>query len=285
MVQESYHEPSIWSIAVKNLDFERYRTRPYREALQRLLDRGILSPDSKILVLCAGEIDRQVHEALGFSNVTLSNLSKNLRPEEFAPFRALSLDAENIRCENNEYDFCVVHAGLHHCASPHRALLEMYRVARIGLLAIEPRDSAFGRLMLKLNLGQEFEVASTVGKEEFRGGGLRFGGIPNYIYRFTRREIMKCIETNSPYARHKYLFNESVVVPWNRYRRMKNRLISGFAALARNFDFIIQRLPFVANIIAFAVIKPNLPGEIHPWLHFKEGTYSLNQNWVRRNYR
>ena len=34
--------------------------------------------------------------------------------------------------EDGAFDFVVVHQGLHHCHSPHRGLLEMYRVARRG---------------------------------------------------------------------------------------------------------------------------------------------------------
>jgi ubiquinone/menaquinone biosynthesis C-methylase UbiE len=55
--------------------------------------------------------------------------------DEFAPFSWSFQDAEQLSFEDEAFDYVFVHAGLHHCASPHRALLEMYRVARRGIMA------------------------------------------------------------------------------------------------------------------------------------------------------
>ena len=88
-------------------------TQLYRESLERLLNEGLLRKDHRILVLCAGDRDKKVFAGMGFENVTISNLSRNLRPDEFAPFEARALDAEEVACEDGEFDFCVVHAGLH----------------------------------------------------------------------------------------------------------------------------------------------------------------------------
>ena len=52
----------------------------------------------------------------------------------------------------------------HHCHSPHRGLLEMYRVARRGVLAFEPRDTRLVRLGVRLGFGQEYEIAAVAGK-------------------------------------------------------------------------------------------------------------------------
>jgi hypothetical protein len=57
----------------------------------------------------------------------------------------------------------------------------MYRVARLGIIAFEPKDSWFVRMMRRLKFGKEYEIASTVGKESSHSGGLRHGGIPNYV--------------------------------------------------------------------------------------------------------
>jgi SAM-dependent methyltransferase len=75
-----------------------------------------------------------------------------VRVAEFAPFLWSFQDAERLTFAENEFDFCIVHSGLHHCYSPHRALLEMYRVARVGLLVFEPRDGALVRLGMRLNV-------------------------------------------------------------------------------------------------------------------------------------
>jgi ubiquinone/menaquinone biosynthesis C-methylase UbiE len=66
-------------------------------------------------------------------------------------------DAENLSYDDRAFDLVVVHAGLHPCYSPHRALLEMYRVARrcvvasVALrytaIAIEPLSKLFALLL------------------------------------------------------------------------------------------------------------------------------------------
>jgi ubiquinone/menaquinone biosynthesis C-methylase UbiE len=45
--------------------------------------------------------------------------------------------------DDNSFDFAIVHNGLHHCYSPHRGLLELYRVSRQGILVFEPRDTLY----------------------------------------------------------------------------------------------------------------------------------------------
>ena len=50
-----------------------------------------------------------------------------------------------LRLEDNAVDFCIAHNGLHHCVSPHQGLLELFRVARRGIVVFEPRDSFLTR--------------------------------------------------------------------------------------------------------------------------------------------
>ncbi len=69
-------------------------------------------------------------------------------------------DVERLGFTDRAFDFVVVHQGLHHCHSPHRGLLEMYRVARRGVLAFEPRDTRLVRLGVRLGFGQEYEIAA-----------------------------------------------------------------------------------------------------------------------------
>jgi hypothetical protein len=75
----------------------------------------------------------------------------------------------------------MVHAGLHHCASPHRALLERYRVARKAVLVFEARDSLMVRTAVAL-ASSDFELEAVSG-EGYESGGLNNGPIPNLGYR------------------------------------------------------------------------------------------------------
>ena len=61
-------------------------------------------------------------------------------------------DAERLEFDDGEFNMVLVHSGLHHAQSPHRALLEMYRVARTGIVCFEPIDNPVTRLGVRLGL-------------------------------------------------------------------------------------------------------------------------------------
>src|ERR1700730_5289815 len=145
----------------------------YSETLRRLLDDGWLGLDSRVLVACGGRYDRDVFLGLGFRRVTISNLDLQMDVSEFAPYPWSFEDVESLGFEDGAFDFVVVHQGLHHCHSPHRGLLEMYRVARRGVLAFEPRATKSERLGVRLGVGQQYEIAAVAAH------GLQFGGVGN----------------------------------------------------------------------------------------------------------
>src|SRR5437773_10369620 len=125
--------------ALKNEQNER-KDDFYETTLEWLIDKGVLTREMSVLVVCAGQFDRDVLLKAGFTDVTISNLDSRWSGYEFSPFRWSCQDAEKLEFPDDEYDFCIAHDGLHHCASPHRALLEMFRVAKKGVLVFEPRD-------------------------------------------------------------------------------------------------------------------------------------------------
>ncbi len=109
------------------------------EFYKNTISKWIENRNSSILVIGGGETDRSVFNLLGFANVTISNLDERVIGDEFAPYQWSYQKAEQLSYGDREFDFVVVHAALHHCESPHRALLEMYRVAKIGAIAFESR--------------------------------------------------------------------------------------------------------------------------------------------------
>lgn len=69
----------------------------------------------------------------------ISNLDDRMVDDgRYAPMEWSYQDAEHLTYGDETLDVCVVHDGLHHCRSPHQALLEMLRVARRGVLAHRP---------------------------------------------------------------------------------------------------------------------------------------------------
>ncbi|HTC75204.1 MAG TPA: methyltransferase domain-containing protein [Edaphobacter sp.] len=250
----------------------------YSETLQRLLDDGWIGLDNTVLVVCGGSYDRSVFYGLGFRRVTISNLDSQIDGSEFAPYPWSLQDVESLGFEDGAFDFAVVHQGLHHCHSPHRGLLEMSRVARVGVLAFEPRDTRLVRLGVKLGFGQEYEIAA-VAENGLRSGGVGNSAMPNFIYRWTEREIEKTIRTFNPAGRAEFRYFSAVRVPKERMRSMKNRLVAGsLQALLPLVRLFAKVFPGQSNCFAFAVTKVR---ELHPWMT-DEG--KVDAEWVGRRY-
>ena len=108
-------------------------------------------------------------------------------------FRA---DVRNLKFENQSFEYVITNATLHHVDQPHKAITEMYRVAKKGVLIIESNDSLTMQIACKLKFAEEFEVSSIDLKNN--SGGLLDTGIPNYVYRWNEREIIKTIKSYDP---------------------------------------------------------------------------------------
>jgi SAM-dependent methyltransferase len=125
-------------------------SRFYRSTLRKLVRTRRLDPAAKTLVVCGGELDRDMLVNFGFTDVTISNL--DTRMTGFPPYEWAHQDAEALTYRDGAFAQVIEHNGLHHCASPHRALTEMYRVASRVVVAFEPRDSMALRLARRLGL-------------------------------------------------------------------------------------------------------------------------------------
>jgi SAM-dependent methyltransferase len=178
------------------------------------INKWILNKNASILVVGGGETDRDVFIDLGFENVVISNLDSRLKGDEFAPYQWNFQRAEELTYDDLEFDFVVVHAALHHCETPHRALLEMYRVAKIGLIAFESRDSLLMNFLEKIELSPTYEHIA-VYYNDGKFGGVNNTEIPNYIYRWTEREIQKTISSYAPFAKHQFLYQYGNDIPFS----------------------------------------------------------------------
>lgn len=252
----------------------------YAEVVEQLLRAGILDTDMKILVVCGGQKDLKVLRELHFRDVVISNVDPRPSPEQFAPFAWCYQDAEQLSFADASFDFCLVHSGLHHCYSPHRALLEMYRVARKGVLVFEPYDNVITRLGVRLNIGQAYEHASVV-NNGFAYGGVANSAIPNYIYRWTQREIIKTIRCYAPQVDSDIRFIHKMRIPWNQLRARTNK--TGYLlirAAQPALKLIEAWFPGQSNCFATVIRKPEVPGKLHPWLHTVDGSVRLNEQWL-----
>jgi SAM-dependent methyltransferase len=229
----------------------------YERTLRRLLEEGVADTGMSVLVVAGGDLDRQVLEAVGFRDVTVTNIAEGV-------------DAEQLPYEDDSFDLTIVSAGLHHCRSPHRALLELYRVARRAAVALEARDSALLRLATRLGALEEYELTA-VAANDFRAGGVQDTAIPNYVYRWTEREVGKTIRSYAPHARHRLLFFHELEIPFSVLELSGGGLRRTAARLALPALRLLTRvMPGQANLFAFAVVKPELPRDLQPWLQLGE---------------
>ena len=208
-------------------------------------------------MVCGGALDRETLLNCGYSIVTISNLNERLLGDGFAPFEWSSQDAEQLSFPDDSFDYCIEHDGLHHCASPHRALLEMYRVARQGILVFESRDSALVRTAIALKRIQSHEIG---------WGTLRDSNLPNYVYRWKEREVEKTVSSYAPHAPHKISFFYGLRIPSESmpfYHSKKLGWIS--VALESAIKLFVWMFPKQGNRFAFYIPKPSDEARF-PWL-------------------
>lgn len=246
----------------------------YRETLSEWIpDRN-----ASVIAIAGGSTDFEVLTALGFSDVTMSNVDARFEGRDFSPFRCRVENAESLNCPDGSFDYAVVHASLHHMSSPHRGLTEMYRVARRGVIVFEARDSASMRLLERLALTQTYEHQA-VHHHKGKAGGVNNTQIPNYIYRWTEREIEKTISSYAPTAQHRFLYRYKAVLPSTDVDFLRRALVTACRPFYALYSAL---LPKQRNLFAVFIEKPG--EEVFPWLTRDNGSVKFNTDWGRERY-
>ena len=60
---------------------------------------------------------------MNFKAVTISNIDERMTDKDFAPFNWKFENVQSLSFDEASFDFVFVSDGLHHCYSPHAALL------------------------------------------------------------------------------------------------------------------------------------------------------------------
>lgn len=162
--------------------------------LRQHLANGTIKRDDSVLVQFAGTFDEQVCREVGLTNVTLVNIAPDSPSSEIG---GVAFDAHRMPQESASYDHVMGHSGLHHCSRPHEALHEMYRIARKTVLFVENQDSRMMRLATRAGVVGWYELAA-VEADGYDTGGVDGTGVPNFIYRWTRRDLYKTVATFDP---------------------------------------------------------------------------------------
>lgn len=245
---------------------------------KKIVSKFIKDRNARILVIGGDILDSTVFKQLRFKNVTISNLDKRIYAEKYLPYKWSFQNAELLSFNDEEFDYVLVHAALHHCYSPHKALTEMYRVAKYGVLGIESRDSFLMRLAVKLRMTYQYELPA-VYFNKFKYGGVANTEIPNYIFRWTEREIEKTINCFAPYSLPKFFYFYDYGNPPIPSSSIFKRFISQVIGFIFKIVF-----PKQLNLFAFYIQKPNLRINTFPWLIYKNKKIKLNKKWLMKNW-
>jgi len=256
----------------------------YRRVLTSLLDDGLLQREMSVLVVAGGTADSVAFESTGFERVTITNLDESQAPADLAPYSWAYEDAERLTLPDESVDLAVVSAGLHHCRSPHRALLELYRVSRVAVLAIESRESALMRLGIKVRAVDDYELAA-VAAHGLRAGGVANSSTPNFIYRWTEREVEKTIASYAPHARHRIRFFREFEFPDVLASAASPTRQLALRLLEPALGIVTRALPSQANLFAFVIEKPQLPRDLQPWLRLDGGHPRPDERAIAARYR
>lgn len=252
-----------------------------------VVSKRIPNKNSSILICGGGQLDKEIFIDLGYDNVTISNLDTRVSPEVFAPYKWDYQDAQSLNYNDNSFDYAVIHAAVHHASMPHKVLLEMYRVSRLGFLAFEARDSILMRIVTKFNLAQEYEHAA-VFYNNCSHGGVNNTEIPNYVFRWTEREIEKTIQSFAPVRKHTFLYNYGTAYPCTPELELNNTLKIILLSLLKPIYMIFSKIFYKQqNQFAFFISKNYSDYELFPWLYKDKETNSIkfNKSWAQKRYR
>lgn len=245
------------------------RTGFVTEVFEHLLGDGALDRTHTVLAVAGGTAERDLFAALGLSNATITNLDDVQAAAHLAPFAWAHQDAQQLSYDDRSFDWVVVVDGLHHCTSPHKALCEMYRVSRRGVVVVEARDSMLMRLAIRLGMSSQYEVEA-VEHQGGRSGGLENGPVPNHVYRWTEAEFRKTIRSCDPTGPHAFRFHHGLNLP---YETAEIRGWGRRATLMRIADPLLRALtwllPRQRNSLAMVAERPS---ELWPWLEERDGS-------------
>jgi len=261
---------------------EIHKERIYYKTIKSAKESSLISVNDNILVVCAGHQDKRILESQGFKNVTISNLDERLDNDEFAPYQYSYQNAEDLSYGDDAFDWVIVHAGLHHCYRPHRALLEMLRVGKKGAIVFEARDSSIMRIGKKYNLVPTYEIEAVIGND-LKYGGVANSSIPNYIYRWKEREIESILNAYFPnFQDNKVHYFYNLRLPTKRIS-IVNSPIKRMAmhAFLIPLRILCAIFPKQSNEFCFIMKKGT---QLHSWLKVENGAVVINPDVIKKDF-
>ncbi|MGB9408574.1 MAG: class I SAM-dependent methyltransferase [Terracidiphilus sp.] len=271
------------------------RTR-FQRVLQDCVRAEGIDLQSNVMIVGGSYEDAEILRKVGFRRMTLTNLQDlanfELPPMDGAELCMVNADAEDMQFADGSYDLVLAHEMLHHCRSPHKALLEMLRVSRRHVIIQEPNNSLLMHAFVKLRFSFPYELPAVV-FHNFQAGGVRNTCVPNYIYRWNAREMYQTAASYIPesefslYVRRYWDFNvdkdELALRSQTRIGSFTKILGPGlFLACLHGFQAVANRLPWLGgqgNKFFGCITKYD---DLKPWLVRESGRIAFNQDYRKR---
>ncbi len=266
----------------------------FEKVLRKCVHSMGIDLTNDVLVVGGNAEDGRTLHRIGFTRVTLSNLL-DPRPSEQADLddaemRTVRVDAEAMELANNSYDLVLAHEMLHHCRSPHKALLEMLRVSRGHVILLEPNNSLAMRVLLRLRFSFPYELPAVIASG-FQTGGVRDSNIPNYIYRWNAVDVYQTIASylaESEFDLYTQRYWDFNVDEAELRRRSETRI--------GNVMKVLSPRVFLAGLHSFQAVANHIPwlgrqgnkffgcirkkSELKPWLIRKGGEIQFNGDYI-----
>jgi hypothetical protein len=244
--------------------------------IRRYLETCGVDRRQPVLVLGGGKEDTEILTECGFEQIVMSNLDD----------AGMALDAENIELADESYPVVFAHAVLHHCRCPQKAVGEMVRVSQQNVFFVEPNDSWALRMLVRLGFSFPYELAA-VTAHEYLHGGMRDGPIPNYIYRWTGREVEKAVASYHPERQFQVRARPYWDFYVNEYELLR-RKESRVAALAekmgpQNLMRVLRSGQALFNLFSPVRLQGNKffcaisKRGLQPWIEFRDGQCYLKK--------
>ncbi|MGB6934223.1 MAG: methyltransferase domain-containing protein [Acidobacteriaceae bacterium] len=267
----------------------------FEKALRNCVHSMGLDLLSDVLVVGGSAEDGRVLQKIGFTRVTLSNLL-DPRPSEQADLddaemRTVRVDAEAMGLADNSYDLVLAHEVLHHCRSPHKALLEMLRVSRRHVILLEPNNSLAMRLLLRLRFSYPYELPAVIASG-FQTGGVRDSSIPNHIYRWNAVDVYQTTASylaESEFELYTQGYWDFNVDEAELRRRSETRIGSVmkilspqvFLASLHGFQAVVNHIPWLGSQgnKFFGCIRKR--SELKPWLVRRGDEIHFSRDYIK----
>ena len=214
-----------------NIFHDYFRRIPFTK-LKRLLDKNNINLTNKTILIasCGKGTDIHYLEKSYNPRIYVSDIAENAVGTAIASFENIQGsvgDTERLPFNDNTFDYSFIAASLHHLPRPILGLYELLRVAKEGVIVIEPNDSILTRIATSLGFAHEIEE------------------VGNYVFRFSKRDVIKIAKS--------LFYDGSVVRCFAIHKVAKTEL--GFLILKGLNSIANTVCPFWGNYIIFIIRK------------------------------